>query len=113
MTDPTLARLDALGHENRALRAKVDTLTETLADLRVDLAHFRGTTEQACGAIRDLKRESAQRDARVHILEEAKARAAGMRIALSMFAGAGSAAGYSWASDHGGLLRALSTLWAV
>lgn len=111
MTDPTLARLDALGNENRALRAKCDALVEKVHDRQVDVVRLTGVAEQAMGGVRDLKRVNEVMRARIGVLEEAKAKSAGIRIAATILGSAGASAGYNAVGGTHGMAELLSSLF--
>lgn len=113
MTDPVADRLTAIGNEMRAIRTRQDNTTERVSDLREHVARMSAVVDSDCAAMRDQKRAMAYLEARVGVLEEAKAKAAGIRAALTILGGAGAGAGYNWLSEHGGALEVLAGLWAV
>lgn len=111
MTDPTIARLDALGHESRACRNKVDKLVDDLHAVDKEVVTVLGVADLADARGRDHNKRLSALEARLGVLEQSRARSAGFKLALTIAAGSSAGAAGNWAAEHGGILEALSTLW--
>lgn len=113
MDESDRARLDALGNENRLVRQRCEEAKDENSRLRERVVRLEMMVSQVSAAHKDLKDVNKELDARLGVLEEAKARAVGMRIAFSMASGIGGAAGYNWMHDNGGIVEALASMWAM